>query len=173
MKPVLLAMVLWGALPTLAQDLGPIDAGNLAVQDSPDAADLVDHGKSAEQSEDELGFGWVLLKTLAVLGLVIAITYLVLNHGLRRMMGARGVPLVRGGDIARVVDRVPIDAKAQLYVVQAAGKYLLIGRTDSALSLIDSLDAAQVSQILERRPSTSGSTFFQKLMDRGVRPKEK
>jgi flagellar biogenesis protein FliO len=106
-----------------------------------------------------------VLWMFAALGFIIAVIYLSLNFGLRRLMGIRPVG---GVSLVQVLDRVPLDQKKSLYVLRAAGEYLLVGGTDGALNLISKLDTQEVER-LEREARTqtpSLSPFLQKLLAR-------
>lgn len=106
-----------------------------------------------------------VLWMFAALGFIIATIYLTLNFGLRRLMGIR---TVGGVSLVQVMDRVPLDQKKSLYVLRAAGEYLLVGGTDGALSLISKLDPQEVER-LEREARTQApslSPFLQKLLAR-------
>ena len=108
----------------------------------------------------------MLVKTFLVLGVVVALIYLVLNFGLRRLMG---IPLAGpGGGLVTVVERIPLDLKRSLFVVRAGGEYLLLGGGEANLSLITKLDAAEVERL--RPPSGLGdqrpTPFLVKLLRR-------
>jgi flagellar biogenesis protein FliO len=104
---------------------------------------------------------------LLSLGAIVALIYLALNVGLRRLMAARGLPFARSG-LVKVVERVMLDPKRALFVVHAAGDYLLLGGGDEGLSLIARLDSGEVERLL-RQPNPSparSSAFLQKLLSR-------
>jgi flagellar biogenesis protein FliO len=122
---------------------------------------------SPEPPEGE-SVGWALFRSTMVLGAVLALIYLVLNVGLRRMMGLR---LGAGGrePLVQVVERVPLDPKRSMFVIKAAGEYLLVGGGDGALNLISKLDPAEVARLERERvtPATPViSPFLQKLLSR-------
>jgi flagellar protein FliO/FliZ len=127
----------------------------------------LDGGAEPEPSE---GMGWVLVRTVVVLGLVVGLVYLVLNVGLRRLMGIKGIGLPGGAQpLVAVMQRIPLDPKRSLFVVKAAGEYLLVGGGDGSLTLISKLDAEAVARF-EREQSTPSaplvSPFLQKLLSR-------
>lgn len=97
--------------------------------------------------------GWLLLRTLLVLGIVVALIYLTLNWGLRRLGGLRGLSLGRTG-LVSVLERIPLDHKRALFLVRAGGEYLLVGGGDQAVSLVSKLDAARVEAALPDRAGT-------------------
>ena len=114
---------------------------------------------------EELNLGWTLLRTFVVLAIVILSIYVTLNFGLRRLMGISATP--RGQTVVQVLERVPLDQKRAMFVVKAAGDYLLIGGGDGALQLIAKLDPAEVEKAQQQRPPPLAlSPFLQKLLKR-------
>jgi flagellar biogenesis protein FliO len=114
--------------------------------------------------EDNVSFKSVLWM-FAAMGFVIATIYITLNYGLRRLMGVRAVG---AGSVVQLMERVPLDQKSTVYVVRAAGEYLVVGGTDGGLSLLHKLDPQQVEQ-LEQKVRAQGqgmSPFLQKLLFR-------
>lgn len=123
-----------------------------------------------DPSSEGLGLGWALVKMLIVLGIVVGLIYLTLNFGLRRLMGVPGMSLGRAR-IVSVVERIPLDQRRAMFVVKAAGEYLLIGGGDASLSLIAKLDGDTVERIekevrdAQARPPQL-SPFLQRLLTR-------
>lgn len=123
-----------------------------------------------DPSSEGLGLGWALVRMLVVLGIVVGLIYLTLNFGLRRLMGVPGMSLGRAR-IVSVVERIPLDQRRAMFVVKAAGEYLLIGGGDANLSLIAKLDGDTVERIekevrdAQARPPQL-SPFLQKLLTR-------
>lgn len=118
-----------------------------------------------EALPDELGYGWLLVRTLLVLGIVIAIVYLTLNVGLRRLMGVSGVSARRTALIT-VLERVPLDTKRALYVVRAPGACLLVGGTEASLSVLATLDPQAVAEAEQASPPPAVSPLLSKLLAR-------
>ncbi len=108
-----------------------------------------------------------LFRTLLVLAIVLGLVYVSLNYGLRRLMGLRGLPTGRS-TLVKVIERIPLDPKRSLFVVQAAGEYLLIGGGDDGLNLLGKLDAAEVERVLDQqlKQAPQISPFLQKLLSR-------
>ena len=118
---------------------------------------------------EEISLGWTLLRTFVVLGIVILAIYITLNFGLRRLMGIAAVP--RGQAVVQVVERIPLDQKRAMFVVKAAGEYLLIGGGDGALQLITKLDSEAVEKLQgQRTQSLTLSPLLQKLLKRRDAP---
>ncbi|QSQ16765.1 FliO/MopB family protein [Myxococcus landrumensis] len=123
---------------------------------------------TAAATEEPESMGWMLLRTVLVLGAVVASIYLTLNVGLRRLMGLQGASSGRQM-VVSVVERLPLDPKRQLFVVKAADEYLLVGGGESGLQLLSKLDTEAVERIRAQRPQTNVvplSPFLQKLLSR-------
>ncbi|MBX5482234.1 MAG: flagellar biosynthetic protein FliO [Myxococcaceae bacterium] len=116
--------------------------------------------------ESMLGTLW---KMFLSLGIVIGLVYVTLNYGLRKLMGARGAMLGRAA-LVKVVERVPLDPKRTLFVIEAAGEYLLVGGADQNLTLISKLPPDEVQKLLSQRQPTASkpSPFLQKLLARST-----
>ena len=127
---------------------------------------------SAEVPEPNTeNLGWTLIRTLVVLGIVIASIYITLNFGLRRLMRIPP-PSARTAWI-KVLDRVPLDAKRILYVVKASNDYLLVGGGETQLTLIAKLDQSEAERFELSQPHplpSSLSPFLQKLLSRRKGP---
>lgn len=133
----------------------PIPEPQIPVSEPPDAL----------KEPQDLDFGWMLLRSIVVLGIVLLSIYVVLNQGLRRLMGQRGP--TGNADIAELVQRLPLDAKRSLFVIKAAGEYLLVGGGDDGLQLLSKLDANEVEKLRAETKTTSAlqlSPFLQKLL---------
>jgi flagellar protein FliO/FliZ len=118
------------------------------------------------EMDEARSLGTSALQMLAALGMVLALVYIVLNFGLRRLMGARAFP--SGRAVLNVVERLQVDSKHSVLVVKAAGEYLLLGATESGVSLISKLDGETVERLQRERAQAapSMSPFLQKLLSR-------
>lgn len=114
--------------------------------------------------------GWVLARTLLLLGAVLLSIYLTLNVGLRKLMGLPGPSVGRRQSLVSVVERVQLDQRRTVFVLKAADEYLLIGSGESGLQLLSKLDTQAVDRIQSERPEPSNvvplSPFLQKLLSR-------
>lgn len=112
---------------------------------------------------------WTLARMLLTLGAIMALIYLTLNVGLRRLMGLQGVGPANQ-PIVSVVERVPLDQRRMLLVLKAADEYLLVGSGEGGLQLLSKLDAAAVERIRNQRPQGTEviplTPFLQKLLAR-------
>jgi flagellar protein FliO/FliZ len=124
--------------------------------------------EKAEAEAEQESVGWMLFRTLLVLGAVVASIYLTLNVGLRRLMGLQQVSAGRQ-PLVSVVERLPLDPRRSLFVVKAADEYLLVGGGEAGLQLLSKLDSEAVERIRAQRPQTNVvplSPFLQKLLAR-------
>lgn len=125
-------------------------------------ADVPDDITKADES-----VGFMLFRTLIVLGMVVMIAYVSLNWGLRKVLGLKPVSGGGGGSVLEVIERVPLDQRHALFVVKAAGEYLLVGGADTSLGLISKLDTAEVEKLRAVKPQPLQlSPFLQKLLTR-------
>ncbi|NOK13118.1 flagellar biosynthetic protein FliO [Corallococcus exercitus] len=121
-----------------------------------------------EAAEEQESLGWVVVRTVALLGAVLAAIYLTLNVGLRRLMGLQGVPMGRAS-VVSVMERIPLDQRRTLFVLKAADEYLLVGGGEGGVQLVSKLDRDAVERIRAARPPSSPvslSPFLQKLLSR-------
>lgn len=105
-------------------------------------------------------YGWALLKVLLSLVLVCGAAYVLLRLARRFLPGAS----TRGGCI-RVIDRCPLSARQQLWVVEVTGRYYLIGSTDSSLTRLAELDPEDIPP-----PREEPSLDFRQLLRRRADP---
>jgi flagellar biogenesis protein FliO len=157
-----------------AEIAAPQPAPAAVVAPAPEADRLAEpeipKSEPPELAAEELNLGWTLVRTMVVLAMVIVLAWLTLSVGLRRLLGIR--PVV-GTSMVTVLERVTLDQKRSLFVVEAAGEVLLVGGGDGALSLISKLDRAEVER-LRSESAKSGpvqlSPFLKKLLGRKDAP---
>lgn len=96
------------------------------------------------------GYGAALLQTIVSLIAVCLLAWLLLRWGARKGFGAGA----RGGRV-RVIERVALDARRSLYLVEVGNKVLLVGTGDGAApSLLTEVDPEAIpSAPAEPRPS--------------------
>lgn len=137
------------------------DAGVLALTQIPDID--IPRSEPPVPGTEELDVGWALVRTIVVLGLVVVLAYLTLNVGLRRLMGIQ--PAGRSG-IVQVLERVSLDQKRALFVVEAGGEVMLLGGAEGSVTLLSKLDRAEVekSRAERAKPSVELSPFLQRLL---------
>ncbi|CAM4486208.1 flagellar biosynthetic protein FliO [Myxococcus xanthus] len=140
----------------------------LSARESAKSARSGAGGDTLSESEETDSLGWTLVRTLLVLGVVVASIYLTLNVGLRKLMGLQGTAAGRQ-PLVSVVERLPLDQRRSLFVVKAADEYLLLGGGEGGLQLLSKLDVEAVERIRAQRPQTNAvplSPFLQKLLSR-------
>src|SRR5437868_508679 len=93
----------------------------------------------AKGSDESVGY--MLLRTIVVLGMVVMLAYVSLNWGLRRMLGLK-VPAL-GSSVVSVIERVPLDQRRSVFLIKAGSEYLLVGGSEASLSLLSKLDTQE------------------------------
>jgi flagellar protein FliO/FliZ len=97
------------------------------------------------------GYGWLLLRALLALAAVCLLAYVVLKFLGKRVYGAAA-----GGGLMRVVARLPLEPRRSLYLVEVAGRYLLVGLGENgAPTTLAEIDAATVTASAPAAPSPS------------------
>jgi flagellar protein FliO/FliZ len=91
-----------------------------------------------------MNFVTMLLETMLALGVVCGLAYLVFRFALPRLSTARSA-----NSMVRVVDRVGLDPRKSLYVVEVAGRWLLIGASEAGVHLVSELDAKSAEEAEE------------------------
>lgn len=85
-------------------------------------------------------YGDLLLTSLVVLMAVCIAAFVVVKLVGRFLATGR----VRGAHLLDVIARVPLEPRRSLYVVEVAGKTLLVGTSEMGLSVLTELDANEV-----------------------------
>lgn len=94
-------------------------------------------------------YGDLLVTSLVVLGGVCIAAFIVVRLLGRVLATGRA----RGAHLLDVVARVPLEPRRSLYVVDVAGKTLLVGTSEMGLSVLTELDPAQVQARVVERPT--------------------
>jgi flagellar biogenesis protein FliO len=103
------------------------------------------HGSGSEAAS----YGDLLVTSLVVLGGVCVAGFLVVRFLGRFLATGR----TRGAHLLDVVARVPLEPRRSLYVVDVAGKTLLVGTSEMGLSVLTELDRAEVRARVVEKPS--------------------
>jgi flagellar protein FliO/FliZ len=74
-------------------------------------------------------YGWMMLRTLFVLGAVCALAYGLLRWGLKRFVPAGGA----GKGRMEIVDRIGVAPKQSVLVLRVGSRYLLVGSSEAGL----------------------------------------
>jgi flagellar biogenesis protein FliO len=145
--PVSCGVFLWGLVPDAAATPAPaaVSSPSPTVVPSPSpsptptgAVDVV-----AEFGQSPIDFTWLFLKTIFAMIVVIALAIVVLRYIIPRI----GLHRKRGvtTDI-HIVDRVPLEAKKMLYIIEVEGRRLLIGSSEHQMNLIAELERSDERQ---------------------------
>ena len=94
-------------------------------------------------------YGDLLVTSLVVLVAVCVAAFLAVRFFGRFMATGRA----RGAHLLDVVARVPLEPRRSLYVVEVAGKTLLVGTSEMGLSVLTELDPAEVRARTYERPT--------------------
>jgi len=85
-------------------------------------------------------YGDLLVTSLLVLGAVCIAAFIAVRFFGRTLSAGR----VKGSHLLDVVARVPLEPRRSLYVVEVAGKTLLVGTSEMGLSVLSELDGHEV-----------------------------
>lgn len=113
-----------------------------------------------------LNFLWMLLQTIFALALVCGLAYLIFRIILPRLTVNFGT-----GNMVRVVDRIGLEARRNLYVIEVAGKWMLVASSENGVQFIAELNpqearAAEEELAKNRQIPTDsalGKSFSDKL----------
>jgi flagellar protein FliO/FliZ len=94
-------------------------------------------------------YGDLLVTSLLVLGAVCIAAYVAVRVFGRLLASGRA----RGTHLLDVVARVPLEPRRSLYVVEVAGKTLLVGTSEMGLSVLSELDGSEVKSRVRAQQS--------------------
>lgn len=90
------------------------------------------------------GYGVSLLQTLLALAAVCILAWVVLRWSARRGLG------LGGGRRVKVLERVPLDGRRALYLVEVGGRVLLLGAGEGASpAVLAELDPKELPELPE------------------------
>lgn len=98
-----------------------------------------------------LGLGAGALLSTALTLLVTCATAIVVIKALRASRG----PGQESGAVLRIVKQLQLSEMHTLYLVQAAGRYFLLGGASGCLSLLSEIDKAPVEDLLAQQQAAS------------------
>ena len=114
---------------------------------------------------NSLSFLWMLVQTIFALVLVCGLAYLIFRVILPRLAVNYG-----SNNMVRVVDRIGLEARKSLYVIEVAGKWMLVASSESGVQLIAELDAAAAKlaedEILKNRQLPANTAFGKSFADK-------
>lgn len=106
------------------------------------------------------------MQTVMALSFVCGLAYLIFRVVLPRLSVG-----FSSSNMVRIIDRIGLEARKNLYVVEVAGRWLLISASDSGVQLIAELDAETAAEaereLVQNRQSPKnpilGKSFADKL----------
>ncbi len=117
---------------------------------------------------EELDLMGTLLATIGWLVAICILFYIIIRFVLPRMARAAGGQGFRmgGGKIVRIIDRCPLEAKRTVFLVEVAGRFLLIGAADGSITRLAGdaeLDEAEIRQLIGAPPAHTFSSLIKKV----------
>ncbi|HEX7314723.1 MAG TPA: flagellar biosynthetic protein FliO [Pyrinomonadaceae bacterium] len=95
----------------------------------------------------------MLLQTVFALALVCGLAYVIFRVVLPRLNVTRST-----GSMVRIVDRVGLDARKSLYVIEVAGRWFLVSASEAGVQLVSELDA-ESALLAEQEAEAARPTF--------------
>ena len=113
-----------------------------------------------------LSFVWMLFQTLVALAFVCGLAYVIFRVILPRLTTNYGA-----NNMMRVVDRIGLDTRKSLYIIEVTGRWFLVASSENGVQMISELDAKTAleaeQEIVQKRqlPNTvlNGKSFSEKL----------
>lgn len=113
-----------------------------------------------------LNFVWMLFQTLLALAFVCGLAYLIFRVLLPRFTTNFGA-----NNMMRVVDRIGLDTRKSLYIIEVTGRWFLVAASEGGVQMISELDAKEAAEaervIVENRQMPNGvlngKSFQEKL----------
>lgn len=170
MRPLLVVALLCAAGAAFADvDAGAAVDGEEVASDVDAGAAAIPAGPAIPVPDEEPGLGATstgemllpFAKTMLMLGVVLVIVWLTLSKGMGKL-----VEKAQAGKRVKVIERIALDARRSLFLVDVDGKQILLASGD--VVQIASVDAKGAStskpvpsgfvQLLSREPSSSASS---------------
>ena len=103
-----------------------------------------------------------MAKMLLALLVVCAAAYVLLRYGLKRLAGGpRGA-----AQTMRVVERCALAAGRNIWIVEAGGRFFLLGETEGGISNLAELDKDETAELLKKAASERSPSFLDVLKRR-------
>lgn len=99
-------------------------------------------GQTEPITEPGLSFGWLFVKTIVAMVIVIGLAFVVLRYLLPRFHGvARS-----SGSRIKILERFGLEPRKGLYIVQVGEKAALIGTSDHSVNKLMDLEAKDLKE---------------------------
>ncbi len=120
---------------------------------------------------EDLDLMEMLLATIGWLVAICVLFFIIIRFVLPRMARAAGGQGFRmgGGRLVRIVDRCPLEAKRTVFLLEVAGRYLLVGASDGSITRLAGdaeLDEPEIRRLIGA-PSAHSFSSLMKKMGRG------
>lgn len=123
-------LVLFGLVLALNPHYSPVHAQETQIIETQPARTEAEFGKSS------VDFTWLFLKTLLAMVVVIALAVVALRFFLPRLSWGRQI---KGRMGFKILERLPLDTKKGLYVIEVEGRRLLLGASEHSVNFIAEL----------------------------------
>ena len=114
---------------------------------------------------NSLSFLWMLVQTIFALALVCGLAYVIFRVILPRLAVSYS-----SNNMVRVVDRIGLEARKSLYVIEVAGKWMLVASSENGVQFIAELDAASAKlaeeEIVKNRQLPASGAFGKSFADK-------
>ncbi len=105
---------------------------------------------------ESFNFVWMIFQTVIALVVVCGLIYFSL-----RVVMPKIAEMHTANSAIRVVEKIPIDARKSLLVIEVGGRWMLLGTSENNVNLISELAEKEIEEIEEKIKSrqTSGKTL--------------
>jgi len=107
----------------------------------------------------------MLVQTIFALALVCGLAYVIFRVILPRLAVSYS-----SNNMVRVVDRIGLEARKSLYVIEVAGKWMLVASSENGVQFIAELDAASAKlaeeEIVKNRQLPASGAFGKSFADK-------
>jgi flagellar protein FliO/FliZ len=111
-----------------------------------------------ETPSEEINFGMLILKMIFFLGVVVALIYIILQRVLPLLIHGASF---RARSI-RILERVPVDQKRSLLVVEIQDKVYLMGSAEGQINILMELDREKLG--LKTATEDGSSSRFDQVL---------
>lgn len=85
-----------------------------------------------------MSFGWLLVKTLLALSVILGMIVLLFRYIVPRIQGSHAP----GNSRIRIIDRIGLEPRKILYMVKVGKKHMLLGTSEQGVHKLADLDPA-------------------------------
>ncbi len=111
-------------------------------------------------------YGDLLITSIVVLAIVCVVAFATVKLVGRFLANGR----TRGAHLLDVIARVPLEPRRSLYVIDVAGKTLLVGTSEMGLSVLTELDPEEVKARTPAQPRARFAELVRNALARKKQP---